>query len=251
MTKPKNPNAWQTPGRDFSTTSIMIRKDSIRLNSLKTLKARKSLSTVIPGKSSPEGNIDNQDSIENNENVNNIKNNNNNKTKDKERTKRDPDNTLVIKNLSENIKEQDILNMFQPFATLTKAKIVGTNLNYHRMLAFVDYDSVAPVMAALKKHKETPFEWNGKVLEVDQKTLEQRARRKAGGNSNHNANTSNHNNNNNNNQNGSNSQNNGYRNANAGAGRGGNNKYNNQNNNGRGDGGNDRGGRRRGTRAGR
>ena len=164
-------------------------------------------------------------------------NNNNNKSKDnKERTKRDPDNTLVIKNLSENIKEQDILNMFQPFATMTKAKIVGTNLNHHRLLAFVDYDSVAPVMAALKKHKETPFEWNGKVLEVDQKTLEQRARRKAGGN-----------NNNNNSNNNSNNQTNGYRNNNnnAGAGRGGNNKYNN-NNNGRGD-----GGRRRGTRAGR
>uniref|UniRef100_A0A7S0UER9 RRM domain-containing protein n=1 Tax=Pseudo-nitzschia delicatissima TaxID=44447 RepID=A0A7S0UER9_9STRA len=165
----------------------------------------------------------------------NNNNNNNTKSKDKERTKRDPDNTLVIKNLSENIKEQDILGMFQPFATATKAKIVGTNLNHHRLLAFVDYDSVAPVMAALKKHKETPFEWNGKVLEVDQKTLEQRARRKAGGNQN----TSNNQNNQNNNN-----QNNGFRNA--GAGRGGNSKYNN-NQNGRGDG----GGRRRGTRAGR
>jgi hypothetical protein len=172
----------------------------------------------------------------NHSNAKNDKSNNNNKTnKDKERTKRDPDNTLVIKNLSENIKEQDILNMFQPFAAMTKSKIVGTNLNHHRMLAFVDYDSVAPVNAALKKHKENPFEWNGKVLEVDQKTLEQRARRKAGGNTN----TNNQNNNNNNE----------YRNANAGgAGRGGNNNYSN---NGRGDGPNDRGARRRGTRAGR
>lgn len=183
-----------------------------------------------------------------NDNKANQKGNNNNKenqnhNNNKERTKRDPDNTLVIKNLSENIKEQDILNMFQPFATATKTKIVGTNLNHHRMLAFVDYDGVAPVMAALKKHKETPFEWNGKVLEVDQKTMEQRARRnKAATNSN------------------------GYnRNSNHNAGRGGNNnssnnnKFNNNNNqnnnntNGRGDGGNnnDRGGRRRGTRAGR
>mmetsp|Transcript_9257 Transcript_9257/g.22998 ORF Transcript_9257/g.22998 Transcript_9257/m.22998 type:complete len:508 (-) Transcript_9257:189-1712(-) len=170
--------------------------------------------------------------------ANNNNNNNNKQSKDNERTKRDPDNTLVIKNLSENIKEQDILSMFQPFATATKAKIVGTNLNHHRLLAFVDYDSVAPVMAALKKHKETPFEWNGKVLEVDQKTLEQRARRKAGGNQNSN----NQNNQNNNNQS------NGFRNAGAGRGGGNNNKYNNNNSqNGRGDG----GGRRRGTRAGR
>ena len=156
-------------------------------------------------------------------NAKNEKSSNANNKKDKEqqqRTKRDPDNTLVIKNLSENIKEQDILNMFSPFAAQTKAKIVGTNLNHHRLLAFVDYDSVAPVMAALKKHKETPFEWNGKVLEIDQKTMEQRARRKAGGNNNN----SNHNVNNNN----------GYRTANGGAGgRGGNNK------------------RRGGTRAGR
>jgi len=178
----------------------------------------------------------NSNSTKSNANTNSKNDNtksNSHKTKDKERTKRDPDNTLVIKNLSESVKEQDILNMFKPFATLTKSKIVGTNLNHHRLLAFVDYDSVAPVMAALKKHKETPFEFNGKVLEVDQKTLEQRARRKAGGNNN-----SNH------------SNSNGYRNANAGAGRGGANKYNNNNNGGRGDGGNERGGRRNKTRAG-
>merc|ERR1712003_142962 len=81
--------------------------------------------------------------------------------------------------------------MFQPFATMTKAKIVGTNLNHHRLLAFVDYDSVAPVMAALKKHKETPFEWNGKVLEVDQKTMEQKARRNKAGNNNNNSSNNN------------------------------------------------------------
>lgn len=95
------------------------------------------------------------------------------------RNKRDPDNTLVIKNLDDNVKEQDIVAMFQAFATATKGKIVGTNINHHRSLAFVDYDSVGPVLAALKKHNEKPLEMNGKVLEVDQKTLEQRARRKA------------------------------------------------------------------------
>ncbi|VEU36049.1 unnamed protein product [Pseudo-nitzschia multistriata] len=163
-----------------------------------------------------------------------------NSTGKDQRTKRDPDNTLVIKNLSDSVKEQDIINMFQPFATLTKAKIVGTNVNYHRNLAFVDYDSVAPVLAALKKHKETPFEWNGRVLDVDQKTQEQRARRKAGGN----------------NQNSNNT--NGYRTA-GGRGSGGdkfnnnnnNNSNNNSNNNKAGGNGGDRNGRRRGSRAGR
>ncbi|KAG7368768.1 nuclear transport factor 2 NTF2 domain containing protein [Nitzschia inconspicua] len=98
-----------------------------------------------------------------------------------QRNKRDPDNTLVIKNLSDNIKEQDIINMFKPFAVQTNSKILGTNLNHNRGLAFVDYDQVAPVLAALAKHQETPFQWNGKVLEVDQKTQEVRARRQKGG----------------------------------------------------------------------
>ncbi|OEU05965.1 hypothetical protein FRACYDRAFT_257211 [Fragilariopsis cylindrus CCMP1102] len=93
------------------------------------------------------------------------------------RKKRNPDYTLVIKNLSDNVKEQDILTMFQPFAVATKSRIVGTNLNPQKnnlVLAFVDYDCEAPVTAALKQHAETPFKWNGKVLEVDQKSLEQR-----------------------------------------------------------------------------
>jgi hypothetical protein len=99
-----------------------------------------------------------------------------------QRPKRDPDNTLVVKNLSDNIKEADIINMFKPFAVQTNSKLVGTNLNHHRGLAFVDFDQVAPVKAALAKHEEIPLQWNGKVLEVDQKTLEVRARRqKAGG----------------------------------------------------------------------
>jgi RNA recognition motif-containing protein len=98
-----------------------------------------------------------------------------------QRPKRDPDNTLVVKNLSDNVKEADIINMFKPFAVQTNSKIVGTNLNHHRGLAFVDFDQVAPVKAALAKHQETPLQWNGKVLEVDQKTLEVRARRQKPG----------------------------------------------------------------------
>lgn len=145
-----------------------------------------------------------------------------------QRNKRDPDNTLVIKNLGDNVKEQDILAMFQAFATATKGKIVGTNINHHRSLAFVDYDSVGPVLAALKKHNEKPLEMNGKVLEIDQKTLEQRARRMAavGANSN--------------NQNGCRPKNHNYSNNTGGTtgGRGGGEKFNKSD-------------RRRGTRAGR
>ncbi|OEU19181.1 hypothetical protein FRACYDRAFT_237471 [Fragilariopsis cylindrus CCMP1102] len=79
------------------------------------------------------------------------------------RKKRNPDYTLVIKNLSNNVTEQDILTMFQPFAVVTKSRIVGTNLNPQKnnlCLAFVDYDGVAPVTAALQQHAETPLEWN-------------------------------------------------------------------------------------------
>jgi hypothetical protein len=97
-----------------------------------------------------------------------------------QRPKRDPDCTLVIKNFTDSMKEADVITMFQPFAVQTKAKIVGTNLNHNRGLAFVDFDSVAPVMAALQKHAETPFEWNGKALEVDQKTAEQRSKKNNG-----------------------------------------------------------------------
>lgn len=97
-----------------------------------------------------------------------------------QRPKRDPDCTLVIKNLSDDVKEADMVTMFQPFAVQTRSRVVGANLNHHRALAFVDFDSVAPVMAALQKHAETPFEWNGRVLEIDQKTAEQRARKNVG-----------------------------------------------------------------------
>ena len=77
---------------------------------------------------------------------------------------------MVIQNISGDIDEQDILNMFLPFAVQTKSNIVGSHLSRPRTLAFVDYDSVDPVMAALKEHEMVPFEFNGKILEVAQKT---------------------------------------------------------------------------------
>lgn len=89
--------------------------------------------------------------------------------------KRDPDCTLVIKNLPNDTKEAELLAMFEPFAARTNTKLVGTKL--HRGLAFVDYDSVAPVMAAVGDHKKEPMKMGGRTLEVQQKTEEQRTRK--------------------------------------------------------------------------
>ncbi|OEU18403.1 hypothetical protein FRACYDRAFT_268289, partial [Fragilariopsis cylindrus CCMP1102] len=91
---------------------------------------------------------------------------------------RNTDNTLVIKNFNDkNVKEEDIRSMFAPYADQTKSKVVYVNVNHHRGLAFIAYDCDTPIHAVLKQHSEIPFQWNGTILKVDQKTLEQRARR--------------------------------------------------------------------------
>eukprot|EP00980_Cylindrotheca_fusiformis_P023450 scaffold10490_cov129-Cylindrotheca_fusiformis.AAC.6 len=99
----------------------------------------------------------------------------------KDKPKRDPDNTLVIKNLPDGTNESDLLAIFETFATQTNAKIVSSTISSHRGLAFVDYDSVAPVLAAVEQHGKEPLQLNGRVLEVDQKTAEQKARKARGG----------------------------------------------------------------------
>jgi hypothetical protein len=93
--------------------------------------------------------------------------------------KRDPDCTLVIKNLADNTKEADVLGLFQPFAEQTKSRVVGITVAAHRGIAFVDYDSINPVNKAVELHQKEPMRLFGRVLEVDQKTAEQRARRAA------------------------------------------------------------------------
>lgn len=98
-----------------------------------------------------------------------------------DRHKRDPDCTLVIKNLPDSAKDSDLMALFEGFATSTGAKILGTTVSVHRGLGFVDYDSVSPVLAAVAKHQEHPIELNGRVLDVDQKTAEQRTRRNTRG----------------------------------------------------------------------
>jgi Nuclear transport factor 2 (NTF2) domain/RNA recognition motif. (a.k.a. RRM, RBD, or RNP domain) len=94
-----------------------------------------------------------------------------------QRHKRDPDCTLVLKNLPDGAKDSELVALFEGFASSTGGKILGTTVSVHRGLGFVDFDSVAPVTAAVAKHKETPIELNGRALEVDQKTAEQRSRR--------------------------------------------------------------------------
>lgn len=95
--------------------------------------------------------------------------------------KRDPDCTLVIKNLADGTKESDVLGLFEPFAKETKTRVVGITVSAHRGIAFVDYDSIQPVMMAVDLHQKEPMRLLGRTLEVDQKTAEQRARRAAQG----------------------------------------------------------------------
>ncbi len=98
-----------------------------------------------------------------------------------DRHKRDPDCTLVVKNLPDAAKDADLMILFEGFATSTGGKILGTTVSVHRGLGFVDYDSVPPVLAAVAKHQEQPIELLGRVLEVEQKTAEQRTRRNTRG----------------------------------------------------------------------
>lgn len=98
------------------------------------------------------------------------------KQEHKSRHKRDPDCTIVVKNVPHDTKESDVRTMFEPFATQSKASIIGINVSAHKGLAFVDYDNVAPVLAIIAKDKEGPFTMGGRTLEVEQKTLDIRRR---------------------------------------------------------------------------
>lgn len=96
------------------------------------------------------------------------------------RYRRDPDNTLVIKNVPDGAKEADIRALFEHFANVTNAKVVGITVSAHRGLAFVDYDSSAPVVAALES-PDRPFSLSGRVLDLEQKTMDVQRRAARGG----------------------------------------------------------------------
>lgn len=170
-----------------------------------------------------DNNANNNNSNNNNSsNSGNNSNNNNNNSKGGDHSKpqrggrRDPDCTLVIKHVPDGTKEADVRLVFEPFAVQTNTKIVGITVS-QRGLAFVDYDSAAPVLAALEKKEK--FSLNGKSVDIDQKTNDNRNRGR--------------NNNNNNNRS------NGQRNSGGGGGQSNNNNNQRQrnNNNGRGGGG--------------
>jgi Nuclear transport factor 2 (NTF2) domain/RNA recognition motif. (a.k.a. RRM, RBD, or RNP domain) len=97
----------------------------------------------------------------------------------KQRHRRDPDFTLVIKNVQDGVKEADVRAVFEPIALQTNSKIVGITVS-QRGLAFVDYDSASPVLAALEK--KDSFILNGKQVRIDQKTNDSKHRGRGGQN---------------------------------------------------------------------
>ena len=94
--------------------------------------------------------------------------------------RRDPECTLVIKNVADGVTDADVLGLFEPFAVKTGTKIANHTVSTNRAIAFVDYDSPAPVLAAIEQGQKEPFRLKDRVLEIYQKTVEQRARRSSG-----------------------------------------------------------------------
>ena len=92
---------------------------------------------------------------------------------------RDPDCTLVIKNISENTREREVRDMFEPYAIQTKSRILGINVSGAKTLAFVDYDSPEPVLLALKDNKQ--FQLHGRNLELEPKMVDKSRAKGYGG----------------------------------------------------------------------
>jgi len=98
-------------------------------------------------------------------------NNNDKNARSKITNKRDPDCTLVIKQFEASTTTEAVIRgLFEPFAGENEAKVIGCTVSGHKALAFVDYDSPKPVLAAVEKHKKEAFQLNGKTLEIYQKT---------------------------------------------------------------------------------
>jgi len=92
---------------------------------------------------------------------------------------RDPDCTLVIKNVPDNTREREVRDLFEPFAIQTKSKILGLNVSGSKGLAFVDYDSPEPVLLALKDKQQ--FQLQGRNLELEPKMVDKSRAKGAGG----------------------------------------------------------------------
>jgi hypothetical protein len=91
------------------------------------------------------------------------------------RKARDPECTLVIKHISDGTTDEQITALIQPF--VGDAVVLGTTVSAGKGIAFVDFGSAAPVLAAVEQHQKKALQLNDRVLDVYQKTAEQRARR--------------------------------------------------------------------------
>jgi hypothetical protein len=88
------------------------------------------------------------------------------------RDQRDPDATLVVKNITNNTKQQEVLDLIEPYAG--GAKVVGITVSTHKAIAFIDYETPVPVLAVVEQHQNKPFQLHGRGLDVYQKTLERK-----------------------------------------------------------------------------
>lgn len=116
-----------------------------------------------------------------NSTANNGKAENNSRSQRNNVAKRDPDCTLVIKNISAETTDADVRAMFEPYAGANGAKVIGMTVFGSRAIGFVDYDSPKPVLAAVEDHKATPKQLHGRTLDIYQKTAEQKNRQSRGG----------------------------------------------------------------------
>lgn len=89
---------------------------------------------------------------------------------------RDPECTLVIKNIDPDTVESEIRALFEPFATVTQSKVIGCTVSSNRGIAFVDYDSSEPVVKAVDQQLLAAFYVRERKLDIYQKTAEQRPR---------------------------------------------------------------------------
>ncbi|GKZ01071.1 hypothetical protein MPSEU_001058800 [Mayamaea pseudoterrestris] len=87
-------------------------------------------------------------------------------------SKRDPDFTLVVKNIASKTNEPDVVNMFETFAKDTDTAIVSITVAANKGIAFLDFNAAAPVVAIVEQHKQEAFKLHGKTLDIFQKSSE-------------------------------------------------------------------------------
>jgi len=98
-------------------------------------------------------------------------------------TQRTAEATLFLKNISDKMKETDIRNIFEPYATTANKKILGITLHASRGFCFVDFDAKVVVDTILKdveavkeankangsNGEDSKFYIYGKLLDVGRK----------------------------------------------------------------------------------